>query len=90
MKQQLVTHAEILALWPRVSDLANDLNVPYGRAHKWKQRGYIAPVYWDELILLVAQRFGVSITLQQLTRGASIIRGKKKPAAAVREKKRAA
>lgn len=87
MKQQLVTHADILALWSRASDLATDLNVPYGRAHKWKQRGFIAPVYWDDLILVASQRFDIILTYQQLQRGLHLVRGRKKLAV---EKKRAA
>jgi len=88
MKQQLVTHADILALWSRASDLATDLNVPYGRAHKWKQRKFIAPAYWDDLIVAASQRFDILLTYQQLQRGLNLVRGRKKVVDVV--KKRAA
>lgn len=73
----LITHADIMALWPRITHLAADLKVPYGRAHKWTKREYIDPVYWDDLILFAAKRFNVVISHQQLTQGAALVRGRK-------------
>ncbi|HTD72233.1 MAG TPA: GIY-YIG nuclease family protein [Steroidobacteraceae bacterium] len=70
----LVTHTDILALWPRVSHLAADLEVPYARAYKWTKREYIDAAYWDDLILAVAQRFNIVITHSQLMHGLRLVR----------------
>lgn len=45
-----MTHADIINLWPSLTDFASDLNVRYGTAKAMRRRGSIPPSYWHDLV----------------------------------------
>lgn len=47
---------EVLALWPRISDAAQDLGMPYERVAQWAKRDSIPAEYWPEVINAAAAR----------------------------------
>jgi hypothetical protein len=55
----------ILRIWPRLSDLAADLNKPYQTVAAWKQRGRI-PADHDLDLIAAARKRGHELTLEQL------------------------
>lgn len=55
----------ILAIWPKMSDLAADLGKPYQTVAAWRQRGNIPSDYDLDLIDAAARR-GYALTLEQL------------------------
>jgi hypothetical protein len=61
------THAELLALWKRDSDLAAAMQVPYTRARQWRARGLLPSEYWPAFIIQLAELFDRHVTYEQLT-----------------------
>ena len=47
---------DVLRLWPRISDAAQDLDLPYERVSQWAKRNSIPPEYWPDLIRAAAAR----------------------------------
>ena len=52
-------------IWPKVSDLADDLGIPYTTAHSWASRGRI-PASWDIDLIMAAEKRGKLLTLEYL------------------------
>ena len=52
-------------IWPKVSDLASDLGIPYTTAHSWESRGRI-PANWDIDLIMAAEKRGKLLTLEYL------------------------
>ena len=52
-------------IWPKVSDLADDLGIPYTTAHSWAARGRI-PASWDIDLIMAAEKRGKLLTLEYL------------------------
>ena len=52
-------------IWPKISDLAADLRVPYTTAASWLQRGRI-PASRDLDLIAAAKARGFSISLEQI------------------------
>lgn len=61
------SHAELLALWERDSDLARSMNVTYTCARQWKERGRLPPEHWTDFIAQLDALFGRTVTYEQLT-----------------------
>lgn len=51
-----MTHADIINLWPSLSDFAGDLGLRYGTAKAMRRRGRIPPEYWSRLALKAQER----------------------------------
>jgi len=47
---------EVLALWPQVSDAAQDLGLKYDRVAQWVKRDSIPAAYWPRIINAAAGR----------------------------------
>lgn len=62
-------------IWPKTTDLADDLGVPYTTAAAWRQRESI-PAKYDLDLIAAAKRRGHKLTLEQLAsaRRASAVR----------------
>lgn len=56
---------QLSEIWPRTTDLAEDLGVPYTTADSWKRRGSI-PAARDLDLIEAAARRGVKITLEDI------------------------
>jgi len=52
-------------IWPKVSDLADDLGLPYTTVHSWSVRGRI-PSERDFEIIAAAERRGETLTFEYL------------------------
>ena len=52
-------------IWPKVSDLADDLGIPYTTAHSWVSRGRI-PANRDLDLIMAAEKRGKLLTLEYL------------------------
>ena len=52
-------------IWPKVSDLADDLGIPYTIAQYWESRGRI-PANWDIDLIMAAEKRGKLLTLEYL------------------------
>jgi hypothetical protein len=63
-----VEAASISGVWRFMSELADDLGVPYTTVASWKQRGRI-PAKYDFQIIRAAKARGTEITLEQLAFG---------------------
>jgi len=57
----------IMQIWPRMSDLADDLGLPYQTVASWKRRNRIAPEN-DGAIIAAAARRNVVLTYEQLAK----------------------
>jgi hypothetical protein len=55
----------ILAIWPRMSDLAADLGKKYPTVAAWKNRGFV-PAEYDLDLIAAAKKRGAVLTLEQL------------------------
>jgi len=47
---------EVLQLWPRISDAAQEIGYPYERVSQWAKRNSIPPEYWPDVIRAAAAR----------------------------------
>lgn len=57
--------AFIEQIWPKISDLAGDLRVPYTTAASWLQRGRV-PARYDMDLIAAAKPRGHLISLEQI------------------------
>ena len=57
----------IFRIWPKLSDLASDLEKPYQTVAAWKQRGSI-PARYDLDLVHAAKARGRKLTLEDLAR----------------------
>ena len=64
----------IFTIWPRLSDLAADLDKPYPTVAAWKQRGSI-PAQYDVALIQAARLRGRDLTFEQLARARAAAHG---------------
>lgn len=60
------THREIVALWPSVVSLANDLGAPAPKVRQWHYRDRIPSAHWANVIMNVKRHFGIVITMAEI------------------------
>ena len=58
---------QIIALWPRVKTIADDLGLKYTTVHSWVLRKRI-PAAYDLALIRAAKKRGKTLTLEQLAR----------------------
>lgn len=46
----VMTHTDLINLWPSLSDFASDLGVQYGTAKAMRRRNSIPPIHWGVMI----------------------------------------
>lgn len=63
-----MTHAQIIDLWPKLSDFAADLDLAYGTAKAMRRRQSIPPNYWSRVVLKAKARNIKNVTLEALAR----------------------
>ena len=77
---EIITHSQIIDLWPRPVDLADGINkhiddekrrVSPGLVRKWRARNSIPPSHWKAL-LAFASKSGVSVSAENLVDAASV------------------
>ena len=73
-----MTHAQMLALWPRRSDLARALSISYPTIQSWELRDNIPEQHWESLVELAAAEGVPGITIGAL-RIAAMVRSATKP-----------
>lgn len=61
-----MTHADIINLWPSLSDFAEDLGIQYGTAKAMRRRGAIPSEYWLTATTAAEARNIVGVTLEAL------------------------
>jgi len=74
---QKLTFSQIFQLWDDQGSgttMAADMGMPRNRVRQWRNRHFIPPWYWPQLVEVIEQRFGWMITYRQLVE-ASIERG---------------
>ena len=59
-------HAQIIDLWPKLSDFALDIGVAYGTAKAMRRRRSIPPEYWPRVVAASAGRNIPGITTDRL------------------------
>jgi hypothetical protein len=62
------TVADVIAAWPSVAELARDLGIPYPTVAAWKQRGFIRPEYWHDIVRAARRRGHPEITAELLAK----------------------
>jgi hypothetical protein len=98
MSVQPIDFPRLLRLWPSneknkpYNELAADMGVPSSRARQWLNRNYLPPCYWPRFASVLAEKFGLVITQEQLVE-ASCFHGEKlsargRRAAETRKRKR--
>lgn len=55
----------ILNIWPKLTDLAEDLGLPYTTVHSWASRGSI-PARYDLQLVAAAEKRGAALSLEAL------------------------
>jgi len=60
------TNADIIALWPHIRSLAEDLGVKEASVRKWKDRDSIPAEYWLPLVAAAERRGIPGVTLELL------------------------
>jgi len=72
MNVQPIDFPRLLRLWPAddkntaYAELAEDMGVPSSRARQWLNRNYLPPCYWPRFANVLAAKFGLTITQEQL------------------------
>jgi hypothetical protein len=61
-----MSHIQIIAKWPSLSDFASDLGVAYGTAKAMKRRGSIPADRWVDVVEKAKARKIKDITLEKL------------------------
>ena len=67
------SHREILALWPKLPDVARDLEFNYIAVYKWHERNMIPPEWWC-LLVDAAHNRDLEVTFKLL---AETVKGRK-------------
>lgn len=55
----------IRTIWPKITDLADDLGLPYTTVHSWAVRGSI-PARYDLKLVAAAKKRGSKLSLEAL------------------------
>lgn len=66
-----MTHADIINLWPSLSEFADDLSVAYGTAKAMRRRASIPPMYWTCIVRKAGERGFEGVTLEALAEAVS-------------------
>lgn len=61
-----MTHADLINLWPSLSDFAADLSVEYGTAKAMRRRSSIPSEYWLALVKAAETREIAGVNLEAL------------------------
>jgi hypothetical protein len=61
-----MTHADLINLWPSLSDFATDLSIEYGTAKAMRRRSSIPSEYWMTLVRAAETREINGVTLEAL------------------------
>lgn len=61
-----MTHADIINLWPSLSDFAFDLSIEYGTAKAMRRRNSIPPNHWRLLVERASARGLGGVTYEAL------------------------
>lgn len=89
MNVQPIDFPRLLRLWPAdeknraYAELAEDMGVPSSRARQWLNRNYLPPCYWPRFAAVLADKFGLVITQDQLV-AASLSHGERLSARGLR------
>lgn len=67
-----MTHAEIINLWPSLSDFATDISVAYGTAKAMRRRSSIPPEYWLSAARSAEERAIAGVTLEVLAAAVAV------------------
>ena len=62
----MLTHRDIIALWPSSADLARDLDVPGDNVRKWKAHNRIPGWYFTALATAAERRGYSGVTAEAL------------------------
>lgn len=62
------TFQDLIAQWDTVAAFAVDVEVPYQRARKWRDRDNIPPAYWPRLISAARKKGLTGVNPASLTR----------------------
>jgi len=76
-----MTHADIINLWPSLSDFAADLSIEYGTAKAMRRRGSIPSEYWLALVRCAERRNINDVTLEALAKAVSPVTAPQETAA---------
>lgn len=61
-----MTHADLINLWPSLSDFAADLGIEYGTAKAMRRRSSIPSEYWLTMVRTAETREIAGVTLEAL------------------------
>lgn len=66
--------AELLSLWPSLSRIAADLDVPYDTVIAWKRRNSVPYEYWNALTASAIQNGIRGVSMEILAEAAEVLR----------------
>lgn len=58
---------KVINIWPKITDLAEDLGLPYTTVHSWAARGSI-PARYDLQLVAAAEKRGSALSLEELAK----------------------
>ena len=61
-----MTHADLINLWPSLSEFGADLSIEYGTAKAMRRRSSIPPEYWLAMVRSADARGIAEVTLEAL------------------------
>lgn len=64
----MLTHTEIIKLWPSIAEYARDIDVGYQAAHKMSERNSIHSDYWEKVVYAAKVRGYETVTLGLLAK----------------------
>lgn len=67
----VMSHTDLINLWPTLSDFAADLSLKYGTAKAMRRRSSIPSGYWDAMIAKAKMRKIKGVTYEALTKAAA-------------------
>lgn len=59
--------SDVIALWPRVTDLADDIGQDSNKIYLWKYRDSIPQMYWQGVVFAARTRGYTQVTTELLT-----------------------
>lgn len=66
-----MTHADLINLWPSLSDFAEDIGVSYETAKAMRRRSSVPGRYWKTMVDRAAERTLDGVSLEALAEGAA-------------------
>lgn len=67
----VMSHTDLINLWPSLSDFASDLSVKYGTAKAMRRRSSIPPGYWAAMVAKAKARKIKGVTEEALALAAA-------------------